>query len=324
MTSFIAGQHHVEVLVLRLKLVPLLALASLGLACLEPNPNADAGSDSVGTDSVGTTADTTTTDTTTETTGPSCEACDFAFEAIDFETKAGSFVDTIPKPDQPFTVPIAVIRLYDPGNGDDLGYEVSWSDQGAAWQLSVQLIGGGGNAKVGGVAAVFGVAEEPEVQEIDLSVADMCASINVADLGGRWLVDAVERYDPGGAVLSYARTQTVVGPGADIEYCLAGPNADATLHARVVALPTSIDATIVELAGIELDGSSAGADFPEIAAGAAVVHLVAAQAYDDEQAPDLAYDFSCNGAAPFACNFSLQNFSAGASAVAGGVVVAVP
>lgn len=297
------------------------AACLVAAACLEPNPNAEEAGDTGGS------SDSAATDPTTDTTdsgGPSCDPCDFLFESVEFDAINSETV-SIPKPDLPHTAPFATVTNYAPGNNaDSLGYALTWTDVGDAYELDISLSGASGNSRVSGVALVLGFSEvlgAPEVQEIEVA-ADTCEPVSIDGLGDRVYIDAVERYEPGGAtVLSYARS---VDAGS-LEYCVTESDAaEASLTYKLVTFALPEEAVALEIPELELDSDvQQSADYPELGAASQIVHLIGARTFDEGVAPSLGYDFACSAQAPYGCSFELLRFNAGARAVAGGSIIAI-
>jgi hypothetical protein len=263
-----------------------------------------------------------TTEASTSDTGTGVTK-DFAFNSLSFEVGATETF-SIPKPDQPHTVPFATITNYAPAvNAENLGYAMVWTDVGDAYELEVSLSGVTGNSKVGGVAVVLGFADElgaPEVQEVQVT-ADNCGSVSLADLGDRVMLDAVERYEPGAATqLSYARTA-----GASLEYCVTGADApEASLAYKVVMI--SLPEGVVSLEVPELVLSSnmgMSADYSQLGTATQIVHLIGARSFDEGSEPSLGYQFICSAQSPFGCDYDLIRFKTGAQVVAGGSIIAI-
>ena len=139
--------------------------------CLEANPYADTGTAGDTSDTNGS-AD---TEGTTETTGEElCDgfACGMGLETHAFSVQGeGPYTRQIPKPPQAHTVPFATVHVYEPGNSDDYGYEISWSESDTSWTLEITTAGGAGNSRLRGVAAVLGLGTdvgEPALQDAEL------------------------------------------------------------------------------------------------------------------------------------------------------------
>jgi hypothetical protein len=298
-----------------------LLAASLPLACLEPNPNAEAGS-TADTSTSGTTA-TTTADTTTATdTGASCDPCDFGFELVEFDASSGGTSGSVPKPDFPHTVALALVHEYTPGSSDTLGYVIEWTDDGSAWGFDVTLSGAANNSRVRGRAIVLGFNEPPSEAQLQVSGADGCQSASIDT--GLVIVDAVERYEPGDATeLSYARS----APAADaIEYCVTASSIpEASIGVKLIgfAPPDGITAESVDEVTLASQAPQTS-DFPQID-GFAILHMLAARSFDEGAATNLGYAINCDdAAAPWTCSFDMSGFKAGAQVVVGGAIAAIP
>lgn len=294
-------------------------VALLSLACLEPNPHfvSDGGSES-GTD--GSTAE-TSADTTTDTDS-GCDACELAFEVVEFDADADGASGTVPTPDLPHTVALAVIDEYAPGSADSLGYALEWTNDGSAWRFDVTLSDAANNSHVRGRAIVLGFAEPPSEAELQLRGTDDCDSANLDT--SLVIVDAVERYDPDGDdELSYARSS----PGADaIEYCITNASsAGAEIGVKLIGFAPPAGVTAEQVDEVVLASAAPqSSDYPQID-GAAILHLLSARSFDEGAATNLGYAIDCNdSAAPWACSFDLLGFRDGVEAVVGGAIVAIP
>lgn len=311
------------------------AFALIAQGCLEPNPNADAG----GTDELGTsgeastsesgtgesgTSDAGTSETSPETspeTGMPCDPCGLGFEVLEFEAGPDDFSAEIPKPDFAHTAPIAFVREYLPGNADELGYAISWTDVGASWQVEVALIDAAPNSRVRGVALVIGSESPPTIDELDVAAGE-CTSV-VPPMPTQQLIESVERYDPaGGATLAYDR-QAAGGT----QYCVTTSDSpDATIGVRTIALELPEGVLLSAAADTIFDMPGGGElSFSEGDPSWSLAHLVGVRDFDDASASDLGYVVACDSAAaPFPCSFAFDNFSSGARAVLGGHLLGVP
>lgn len=297
-------------------------------ACLEPNPNAigaDTGTSSADT---ATTAGTTTNTTSADSGGPVCDPCDLAFETVAFEARGSDvFTTTVPKPDQPHTVPIASVREYSPGNVENLGYRITWTELDAAWEIQVELTNAANNSQVSGIAAVIGAAAQPSTAEATVVAADMCGTAMIGAVGGRTVVDAVEAYEPGAdTVLSYERSASQAGDDLSVDYCItASDSPEASLRYKVVAFEIPPEGvTALDISPVVIDSAGGqSVNYDQLPANAQVLHLLGAQAFDDQSVPDLGYRIGCSTTSPYGCNYQLIGFKGGASATAGGSIVAI-
>lgn len=310
------------------------ALVLVVSACLEPNPNADAetGADEVdatsgesgsetGTGSAGeTTSD--TSDTTSDETGMPCDPCGLGFEVLEFEAGPDDFVGEVPKPDFAHTAPIAFVREYLPGNADELGYAITWTDAGASWQVEVALLDAAPNSRVRGVALVLGSDEAPTIHELEAGMGE-CAGAPFEPANDRRMFESVERYDPaGGAVLAFAKQFSDT-----LDYCVtAADSPEATIGAKLVELTIPPGVVVAGTPDVVLDMATGGsAYFSEGDPTWAMIHLVGLREFDDQAASDLGYTIACStGSMPFPCDFEFDGFSAGARAVLGGDLLAIP
>jgi hypothetical protein len=310
------------------------AFALIAQGCLEPNPNADAGgTDELGTSGEGTSesgsgesgtseasSGETSPDTSAETAMP-CDPCGLGFELIEFEAGPDDFSGEIPKPEFAHTAPIAFVREYLPGNADELGYAITWTDTGASWQVDVALIDASPNSRVRGVAVVIGSESELTIDELDVAAGE-CTSVE-PPLPAQQLIESVERYDPaGGATLAYDRQA-----GGGTQYCVtASDAADAGIGVRTLALEIP-DGVLLSAAPDTIFDMAGGGELSFTAGDPswALLHLVGVRDFDDASASDLGYVVACEtAAAPFACSFAFDNFSSGARAVLGGHLLGVP
>ena len=288
-------------------------------ACLEPNPNAlDAGDGEVETSD----ASAGSSDTNADTGG--CTDCDFAMESVEFDVNNSDTI-TIPKPDMPHTAPIAAVSRYAPAKGaTTMGYTLSFSDAGDAYELSIELNGDSGNSRVEGVAVVIGLSDAlgaPQIEDLEIP-ADGCASSSVAASGDTILLDVISSYEPAdGDDLSYART---VSGGAP-EYCVTrASEGAATLGVRLISFPAPAGATIFTTPDTVLDADNAeDVDYPEVGASSQIAYLIGARAYDEELAEDLGYRADCQPDPPYGCHYDVSEFEDGASVSMGGTLLAV-
>jgi hypothetical protein len=296
--------------------------AVLSLACLEPNPNAvDAGGE--------TDASASMTNGDGDGDGeppPICEPCDLGFEMVTFEAGPDGFVGQVPKPPQSNSVPLGLVREYVPGNSSNLGYAISWAEAGDAWEFTVELTGAANNSRVRGVAAVLASNSDLSVETAAVTGADGCLGATIDGLGGRAVVDVLERYSPGDdLVLNYARESSSTGDSATVDYCVtASDTPEASLGFKLVAFDLPEGVTALEISDITLDsGAPQSASYDQIASNAEVLHVIGAREFDETAANDLGYGIDCSSSAPFGCSFDLQGYSGGARAVVGGVIVAI-
>jgi hypothetical protein len=290
-------------------LVPLLGAA---LACTEPNPLAqEAGADETG-----------------EPPGCNDPAACLGLEYVTFSVHGDDvFTTSIPKPPQQETVPIATVRRYENGQSDNLGYAIVWTDNGDSWELEVTTTNAANNSRVEGVAAVIGLGanfDPPEMHELQITTADGCGQLTSTPLDGRFFIDAVERYQPGdAAVFDYSRTANV-GDTAAIEYCVTQPdNLEASIGVKLVAFDVPEGALALAAAATLDSGAGAMESFGELGTVSDVLHLVGAHARSEAAAPQLGYQFTCNTAPPYACNYTVADFTDGAVIEVGGAVLAI-
>jgi hypothetical protein len=289
--------------------------ALLSLACLEPNPNAvDTG-------------ETASTNGDGDGDPPLvCDPCDLGFETIAFEAGPNGFVGQVPKPPQSNSVPLALVREYVAGNSSNLGYAITWADVDDAWEITVELTGAANNSRVRGVAAVLASNTDLAVETATVTGADGCMGATIDALGGRAVIDVLERYSPGDdLVLNYARQASTAGDSATVDYCVtASDTPEASLAFKLVAFDVPQGVTALEIADVTLDsGSPQSANFNQFASNAEILHVIGAREFDESAVDDLGYAIDCNASAPFGCNFDLLGFSGGARAVVGGVIVAI-
>jgi hypothetical protein len=286
------------------------------LACTEPNPFAqEAGGDSTAGESG-------------DPPGCGDPACELGLEFVEFSLQGDdTFTAELPKPAQQESVPIAAVRRYEPGQSDALGYAIEWTDNGDSWGLEVTTTGAANNSRIAGVAVVIGLGEDfpaPELHALDITTADGCGELESAALEGRFVVDTVERYDPGGnAVFEFSR-DAELGETAWVEYCVTQPEGlDATLGIKLVAFDVPEGALAVA-AGATLDSSSGEMEsFSSLGSVAQVVHLLGAQTLSEADEPSLGFNANCDTSAPYGCNYSLSGFTAGVEVELGGAVLAI-
>lgn len=284
-----------------------------GLACTEPNPLAqEAGADETGGDS------------------PGCgdPACELGLEFITFSLQGDdTFTAQIPKPAEQDSVPIAAVRRYAPGQSDSFGFAIDWTDEGDSWGLEITTSGGANNSRIEGVAAVIGLGEDfpaPEMHELEISTQDGCGELETEPLDGRFFVDTVEGYEPGGAsVFEFSRTPSV-GETATVEYCVTQPELlDASLKVKLIAFDVPVGALAVT-GGVMLDSNDTiNQSFGSLGNIDRVVHLIGGQALSDASVPGLGYAIECSTAPPYTCDYSLLGFNDGATAEVGGAVLAI-
>lgn len=296
----------------------LLSIAMLSTsACLEPNPYAEQGE---GSESLAQT-DSAMNDTQSEsdsdadTDSPPCDPCGLAFETLSFTADEDGFVGEVPKPDQPNTAPIALIRRYDPDGGNKLGYRINWTERDEAWEIEVELLDPDNDAQLRGLAVVLGTQAEldSEVLEID---SGECAQPSVS---GAVVVESVEHYDPdGGDVLDFSRSDP-------LEYCASAEEGGARIDVRVLAFSPGEGPLVLPGEAQLNTGASQVLGFEQVPEGAAVLHLISARDFNESSATDLGYDVDCDdGAVPYPCEFDLLSFKGGAEAAFGGVTIAIP
>jgi len=246
-------------------------------------------------------------------------------EFIEFSLQGGDpFTAQIPKPAQANTVPIAVIRRYDPGQSENLGYAMRFTDQGESYELEVRVSGAAPNSRLHGVAMVIGLGAEfpaPEVHELELTTAQPCGEINTAPLEGRVVLEAVQRYEPGdAAVFEFSRD----GGGAHISYCVDQPEQlDGALGVKVIALDLPVGALALESAAVLDSGTKVSDSFAALGQVSKVVHLIGAQTLNETEAPGIGYAISCAQQAPYTCDYELLRFKDGAAVAVGGSVLAI-
>jgi hypothetical protein len=289
------------------------------VACLEPNPHAqDAGNEPGDGDTTG---------------EPSCAPeCNLGFELLEFSIQGGSpFTAQIPKPPQAHTVPIAAIHRYAPGQSNELGYAVAWTDNGSSYGLEITITGSHPNSRLAGIAVVLGLGSDfpaPEVHELEVTTEQGCAQISTAALAGRAWFDLVQRYDAGGAaVFDYSRTATV-GDAATVEYCVSSPEeidgeVDGAIAVKLIAFDVPEGASVIPVEATIDSGASAGDSFGELGSVAKIAHLLGGRAFSEASQPSLGYLIDCATQAPYACSYEITNFSAGAAIDVGGVVLAI-
>ncbi|HLT38551.1 MAG TPA: hypothetical protein VK034_19825 [Enhygromyxa sp.] len=294
----------------------------LGLACTEPNPYAQ----EAGADSTETGAD--STETGDDPPGCGDPACELGLELVTFSLQGDdTFTAQIPKPAEQDTVPIAAIRRYAPGQSETFGFAIDWTDDGDSWGLEVTTSGAAANSRIEGVAVVIGLGEDfpaPELHELEISTADGCGELETDALDGRFFVDTVERYDPGGAeVFEFSRTATV-GETAAVEYCVSQPEQlDATLGVKLIAFSVPEGALAVAAGAVLDSGGGANESFGSLGNVDEVVHLIGARALSEASEPALGYAVECSTTPPYECSYDLLGFSGGAAVEVGGAAIAI-
>lgn len=295
----------------------------LGLACTEPNPYAQESSDDATTGEPG--------ETGTETGDPpGCgdPACELGLEVIEFSLQGDdSLTTSIPKPADQVSVPIAAVHRYDPGQSNNFGYAIAWTDEGDSWGLEISVAGAAPNSRLSGVAAVIGLGSDfaaPELHELEVTTSQACAQLETDPLDGRIYIDTVERYEPGDAdVFEFSRTENV-GETAQIEYCVSQPDdLEGLIKVKLIAFDLPEGALAEQVTAV-LDSSNGGmASFGSLGDTTEIVHLLGARALSEASEPGLGYAIDCAAQAPYACSYGLQGFKDGAAVEVGGAVLAI-